>query len=96
VNRRSFVKRAAYRDDGVFGELRRVLDALPSGRLGTFAILGNHPVRNPRYVSGEVAVGDGRTLYISRGVEHLLQSRFNVRPEITLFTLADGYDRRLT
>ena len=28
-----------------------------------------------------------RTLYISRGVGHLIRARFNVRPEITLFTL---------
>jgi len=45
------------------------------------------PVRNRRYVSGKVAVDRNRTLYISRGVGHLLQVRFNVRPEITLFTL---------
>ena len=45
------------------------------------------PVRNRRYVSGEVAVDAGRTLYISRGVGHLIRARFNVRPEITLFTL---------
>jgi predicted MPP superfamily phosphohydrolase len=32
-------------------------------------------------------VGPGRTLYISRGLGHLTQVRFNVRPEITLFTL---------
>ncbi len=46
------------------------------------------PVRNRRYVAGEVAVGDGRRLYINRGLGHLLPVRFNVRPEITLFTLA--------
>jgi predicted MPP superfamily phosphohydrolase len=45
------------------------------------------PVRNRRYVSGEVAVDAGRTLYISRGVGHLIRARFNVRPEITLFAL---------
>ena len=47
------------------------------------------PVVNRRYVSGEVSVsGDAsRTLYISRGVGHLLHARFNVRPEVTLFTL---------
>jgi predicted MPP superfamily phosphohydrolase len=27
-------------------------------------------------------------LYINRGVGHLLKARFNVRPEITLFTLS--------
>ena len=45
------------------------------------------PVRNRRYVSGEVVVDARRTLYISRGVGHLVRARFNVRPEITLFTL---------
>ncbi len=45
------------------------------------------PVQNRRYTSGEVAVGDGRRVYISRGVGFNLQVRFNVRPEITLFTL---------
>ena len=45
------------------------------------------PVRNKRYSSGEFAVGPGRTLYINRGLGHLLQVRFNVRPELTLFTL---------
>jgi predicted MPP superfamily phosphohydrolase len=45
------------------------------------------PVRNPRYVAGEVSVNSERTLYISRGVGHLIRARFNVRPEITLFTL---------
>jgi predicted MPP superfamily phosphohydrolase len=45
------------------------------------------PVKNPRYVSGEVSVNSERTLYISRGVGHLIRARFNVRPEIALFTL---------
>lgn len=45
------------------------------------------PVRNRRYVSGEVPLVDGRRLYINRGLGHLLQVRFNVRPEITVFTL---------
>ena len=45
------------------------------------------PVRNKRYSSGEFAVGPGRTLYINRGLGHLLQVRFNARPELTLFTL---------
>ncbi|MDB4910599.1 MAG: phosphoesterase [Gemmatimonadetes bacterium] len=46
------------------------------------------PVRNQRYVSGAVSVDAERTLYISRGVGHLVRARFNVRPEITLFTLS--------
>jgi predicted MPP superfamily phosphohydrolase len=45
------------------------------------------PVKNRRYTSGEIPVDASRTLYISRGVGHLLKARFNVRPEITLFTL---------
>ena len=45
------------------------------------------PVKNPRYTAGRFDVGPGRTLYISRGVGHLTQVRFNVRPEMTLFTL---------
>ena len=45
------------------------------------------PVRNKRYTSGEIAVGDGRRVYISRGVGFNIQWRFNVRPEITRFTL---------
>ena len=45
------------------------------------------PVRNRRYTAGQFAVGPGRTLYINRGLGHLIQVRFNVRPELTLFTL---------
>ena len=45
------------------------------------------PVRNKRYVAGEVPLADGRHLYINRGLGHLTQVRFNVRPEITVFTL---------
>jgi predicted MPP superfamily phosphohydrolase len=45
------------------------------------------PVQNRRYVSGQVAVDASRTLYISRGVGHLIRARFNVRPEITVFRL---------
>lgn len=44
-------------------------------------------VRNPRYVAGEVDLGDGRLLYINRALGHLLPVRFNVRPEITVFRL---------
>jgi hypothetical protein len=47
------------------------------------------PVKNRRYTAGEIDAGKGRTLYISRGLGHLLEVRFNVRPEITLFTLAN-------
>jgi predicted MPP superfamily phosphohydrolase len=45
------------------------------------------PVRNRRYTAGEFALDGGRRLYISRGVGHLLQVRFNVRPEVTVFDL---------
>lgn len=45
------------------------------------------PVKNRRYTSGEIQVDPNRRLYISRGVGHLLKARFNVRPEITVFTL---------
>lgn len=45
------------------------------------------PVRNKRYSAGKIALEDGRTLYINRALGHLWQVRFNVRPEITIFTL---------
>ncbi len=45
------------------------------------------PVNNRRYVAGEYDLGDGRRLYVNRGLGHLTRVRFNVRPEITLFTL---------
>jgi predicted MPP superfamily phosphohydrolase len=45
------------------------------------------PVKNRRYKSGEYALAGGRRMYINRGVGHLLQVRFNVRPEVTVFHL---------
>ncbi len=45
------------------------------------------PVKNRRYTSGEFELADGRRLYISRGIGHLLQVRFNCRPEVTVFRL---------
>ena len=45
------------------------------------------PVRNRRYATGEIPVGGGLTLYVNRGLGHLLRVRFNARPEITVFTL---------
>ena len=45
------------------------------------------PVKNPRYTSGEFDLGDGRRLYINRGLGYHRRVRFNVRPEITAFTL---------
>ena len=45
------------------------------------------PVKNRRYQAGEYQLTSGRWLYINRGIGHLLQVRFNVRPEITVFEL---------
>jgi predicted MPP superfamily phosphohydrolase len=45
------------------------------------------PVRNRRYTAGQIPLEDGRTLYINRGLGHLYPVRFNVRPEVTIFTL---------
>ena len=45
------------------------------------------PVRNRRYVAGPYDLDGDRQLYISRGVGHLTQVRFNVRPEVTVFRL---------
>ncbi len=45
------------------------------------------PVKNKKYAAGEIDLRDGRTLYINRALGHLHQVRFNVRPEITVFTL---------
>lgn len=45
------------------------------------------PVRNRRYTSGVFELSSNRRLHISRGVGHLTQVRFNVRPEVTLFEL---------
>ena len=45
------------------------------------------PVGNKRYTAGEFGLAPGRWLYINRGLGHLRRVRFNVRPEITVFTL---------
>jgi len=45
------------------------------------------PVQNLRYTSGAFELPGDRRLYISRGVGHLTQVRFNVRPEVTIFEL---------
>ena len=45
------------------------------------------PVTNRRYIAGEVDLYDGRQLYINRGLGFLRHVRFNVPPEITVFTL---------
>ncbi|MGB0870065.1 MAG: metallophosphoesterase [Flavobacteriales bacterium] len=45
------------------------------------------PVQNNKYSSGKIELSSNRTLYINRALGHLFQVRFNVRPEITVFTL---------
>ena len=45
------------------------------------------PVRNRTYSAGAFTLDRRRTLYVNRGVGHLLQARFNVRPEVTVFAL---------
>jgi predicted MPP superfamily phosphohydrolase len=45
------------------------------------------PVKNRRYTAGVFDLGDGRSLYINRGLGHLLRARFNVRPEVTVFQM---------
>ena len=45
------------------------------------------PVKNKKYTSGKIDLQDGRMLYINRALGNLWQLRFNVRPEITIFTL---------
>ena len=45
------------------------------------------PVTNRRYTAGEFSLDGGRSLYINRGVGHLIQVRFNVRPEVTVFEM---------
>jgi predicted MPP superfamily phosphohydrolase len=45
------------------------------------------PVMNKRYTAGHFDLRSGRHLYINRGLGHLTRVRFNVRPEITVFTL---------
>jgi predicted MPP superfamily phosphohydrolase len=45
------------------------------------------PVENKRYTCGEFDLGDGRWLYINRGLGYLRRVRFNMRPEITVFRM---------
>jgi len=45
------------------------------------------PVKNKEYTAGKFELSDERTLYINRALGHLIQLRFNVRPEITIFEL---------
>ena len=48
------------------------------------------PVHNRRYTSGEFELSADRRMYINRGLGHTLRVRFNVRPEITVFRLAES------
>ena len=48
------------------------------------------PVKNRRYTQGAIDAGGGRRVYINPGLGYLRQVRFNVRPEITVFTLRRG------
>lgn len=48
------------------------------------------PVENRRYTAGEIDAGGGRRLYINRGLGYLMKVRFNMRPEVTSFTLTRG------
>jgi predicted MPP superfamily phosphohydrolase len=45
------------------------------------------PVKNKSYTSGVFSLAGGGKMYISRGVGHLIRVRFNVRPEVTFFSL---------
>ena len=45
------------------------------------------PVSNKTYTSGVFDLSGGRRLYVNRGLGYNWRVRFNVRPEITLFTL---------
>jgi predicted MPP superfamily phosphohydrolase len=46
------------------------------------------PVRNRRYVAGHIPLPPRRHLYINPGLGYLFKARFNMRPEITRFTLS--------
>ena len=45
------------------------------------------PIQNKRYASGEILLDDGRRLYVNRALGYSIRIRFNVRPEVTVFTL---------
>lgn len=47
------------------------------------------PIRNRKYVSGQVELAGGKTLYVNRGLGYLRRVRLNVRPEITIFELTN-------
>lgn len=45
------------------------------------------PVENKNYDYGLKKIDDNKNLYINRGLGHAIRIRFNVRPEVTIFTL---------
>lgn len=45
------------------------------------------PVQDRRSTSAPFELGNGRRLYLNRGIGYLRRVRFNCRPEITLFEL---------
>jgi hypothetical protein len=45
------------------------------------------PVEHRHFTAGEYPLGDGRFLYVNRGLGHARRNVPNYRPEITLFTL---------
>jgi hypothetical protein len=47
-------------------------------------------VENRRYAAGAYDLAGGRQMYISRGLGHKAQLRFNVRPEVTVFRLTEA------
>jgi uncharacterized protein len=46
------------------------------------------PVQNKRYTTGRIDLEDGRVLHINPGLGYVRKLRFNVRPEITVYTVA--------
>jgi len=48
------------------------------------------PIRNHRYLAGQVELGGGRRLYVNRAIGYKRKVRFMARPEITLFTLTNA------
>lgn len=50
------------------------------------------PVKNRRYIAGAYDLFDGRQLYINRALGYSIRVRFNVRPEVTIFTLRSSAD----
>ena len=47
------------------------------------------PTNHKRFSAGEYDLGDGKALYVNRGLGYGRRIRCNGRPEITLFTLTE-------